>query len=622
MTPAIQATPRYPSVLHALHHHAVSGESSARVTVLLRPGSVVELTHRQLLDSALRCATALRRLGVGAGDRVMLVMPTTAEAIVAFFAIQLLGAIPVPMALPGPARRVDVTDLLAGLCRYLRPRAVIAPASMIADLDRVTAQLIDLAVVYGYATDPRHPALPMRFPEGDECALIQCTSGSTGVPKGAMITHTNLAVNSQQIADVAAWTADDVWAGWLPLYHDMGLVGGLLTPVYIGSRSVMMSPSRFLRAPADWLRMVHRYSGTISASPNFGLGYLASRVRDDELADVDLSSWRMIFCGAEQVRWPTTQRFLARLADRGLAPGTVIPCYGLAEASLVVTASRAGQPVRRDVISRRELALAGQVVDADPSTPDALEVVEVGRPVRGTEVRVVDRGNRPLPDCHVGGVQFRGPSRTAGYYGLPEKTAAQLDAEGWWSTGDVGYLRDGSLRITGREQELIVIRGANYSPTDFEQLAESVDGVAAGGVVAVGHCGANADSEELCLVVEVESPNAPADLEQAIKASVVSRTGVLVSRIVFVPKRAIPKTTSGKAQRALAYQQFVAGDAATAPRVVRSPGSAAGKPVAVPVQVRPVQPVVGRVRNNRRNLPIWISSPSTSTAESINSLLT
>ncbi|MEU6757697.1 fatty acyl-AMP ligase [Streptomyces sp. NPDC046685] len=555
--------PRFPSILHALVAEAERGTDASGVTLIPQPGQEETLRYDVLLEAAARCAAALAEKGVGHGDRVLFCLPTGAEFITSFFGAQLLGAMPTAISLPitfGGAAGFE--GQLKELVGYLRPTAIITTAAVIANLPHVgDTQLLDGAELYARATSSDAPMAPIRLPDrGDQLALIQCTSGSTGTPKGVMISHESLVANCEQIVRALSASREDTTVSWAPLYHDMGLITGLLTPIYGGGNSVLMPTTRFLRAPAEWLQLISKYRGAFGSGPNFAYGYVTSRVRDEELEGVDLSSWRVAICGAEPIQPVTVRRFTERFARWGLSRTAFTAGYGMAEATLALTYTRPDAEFAYDSIDRQAAATEGRAVDVDPQSADALQIVDCGEPVDGTEIRIVDGEGKPLGENGIGHVQFRSPSRTTGYFNLPEATAEAIDAPDWWKTGDVGYLRDGHLRITSRAKDLIIIRGANYIPSDFEQAAETVPGVRLGAVIAVGYRDERSDSEELHLIVETELDAEQHEaLRRSITAAVTSRTGVRAVAIHLVPKRSIPKTTSGKLQRAKARQMFVEG---------------------------------------------------------------
>lgn len=555
--------PRFPSILHALVEFAERGSDGSHLTLIPEPGQEVTLRYDALVESAARCAAALAEHGVGHGDRVVLCLPTGPQFITAFFGAQLLGAMPTAISLPiSFGGSAGFEGQLKDLVGYLRPAAIVATTAVIEALPHLIGDtaLIDGDVLYARAAASEAPMHPIRLPDSDDLSLIQCTSGSTGRPKGVMISHANLAANCAQFVGAVGWTSTDTTVSWAPLYHDMGLITGLLCPVYSGGSAVLTPPTRFLRAPAEWLRHISTYRGAVSAAPNFAYGYVTARVRDEELDGVDLSSWRVALCGAEPIQPGTVRRFVDRFARWGLPATAFTPAYGMAEATLAITSTRPEASLVFDTIDRRAAVADARAIDVDPDREDALHIVDCGEPVADTEVRVVDNAGHPLGENQIGHVQFRSPSRTVGYFNLPQETAAAIDEPDWWKTGDIGYLRDGGLRITGRAKDLVIIRGANYFPSDFEQAAETVPGVRLGAVIAVGYRDADSDSEELHLIVETELDSARHDaLRRSVLAAVSSRTGVRAAAIHLVPKRSIPKTTSGKLRRSKARELFVEG---------------------------------------------------------------
>lgn len=555
-----EVVPSYPTVMHALAAQAERGSDGAEMAVVPERGRVESRRYDTVFDDALRCAAVLAEYGVRRGERVLFCLPTSWTFVTAFLGCQLLGAAPTAIAVPtsfGRAAGFDgqVKDLVA----YLRPAAVLARAAVVQASEAVTDTVfIDADVLQERAASAEASLQRFRLPSENDLAFIQCTSGSTGRPKGVMISHANLAANLAQSAAATGWSAEDTSVSWLPLYHDMGLISGIMVPVYTGGSSVLMPPTQFLRSPVEWLRNITAMRGTLAAAPNFAYGYTADRVRDSDLEGVDLSSWRMAFCGAEPIHPGTIQRFVDRFRPWGLRQDVFMPCYGMAEATLTISMSPHNAPVRVDTIDRTAAVTHGQVIDVDPGEASGMQVVACGAPVVGTEIRVVDGDGEPLGDNQIGDIQFRSPSRTVGYFDLPAETAAAIAEPDWWKTGDVGYLRDGEIRITGRSKDLIIIRGANYFPSDFEQAAEAVPGVRLGTVVAVGHRPEGGDSEELHLIVESYVPaDQQEELRQAVRSAVSARSGVPVAQVHLVPRRSLPKTTSGKLQRAKARQLFI-----------------------------------------------------------------
>ncbi len=553
--------PRRASIVHALLANAERGSDAPKTIFALNPDEHIELRHDTFAHEALRAATILADSGVGPRDRVVLCLPTSPEFLTAFFGAVLLGAVPVAIAPPGRfGAAPSFVDRYQRFERYLRPRVLVAAPLVVEALADAIGEgvvvLDGVALRAAAATDG--PARPPILPGPDALGFLQLTSGSTGDPMGVMISHGNVAANCEQLARACSWGAADVQVAWLPLNHDMGLIGTLLAPIFLGTDSVLLPPERFLRSPAEWLRAVSRYRGTLTAAPNFAFGYTAARVRDEELDGVDLSSWRFLFCGAEPIHPQTVQHFVNRFAAWGMSRDAVVPCYGLAEATLAVTVSRPQAPVRYDAISRDTLASRGQVVDVPADDPLAQHVVDCGTPVEGTEVRIVDDDGNLMPPGCLGRIQFRGPSRAVGYYQRPEVTSAAVEDGEWWNTGDLGYLRDDGLRVVGRAKELIIIRGANYFPADFERAAETVPGVRVGGVVAVGVYDEPLGTEELHLIVETEdAAERHAQLRHAIVAAVSQRAGILPAGVHLVPRRSIPKTSSGKSKRLEARRRLL-----------------------------------------------------------------
>jgi fatty-acyl-CoA synthase len=538
--------PQFPTVLHALVHHAQSDDNSG-ISVCVN-GDTTFVSYKDLVDAAARSAWELSMANVKKGDRVLLCLPTGPEFLIGFLGAQFIGAIPTAVATPTSIGSGGALGLqFEKLVNYLDPAAVIVSDPSLFEFDH--KKLFIGKALYASAINSSVPKYRLDMPSPDDLALIQCTSGSTGHPKGVEISHGNLLSNCSQLTSASSWTQPDKIVSWLPLYHDMGLILGIFCPILMGSNSILMPPTEFLRYPARWLELVSTHKGTISAAPNFAFSYTASRVRDDEMRGVDLASWRWIFCGAEPIHVPTIHTFIERFTKWGFPKNSVVPCYGLAEATLGVTFSENNFPIVFDAIDRDIAVGEMRAVDVDVTSSSAQHVVDCGRPVEGTEVRVVDDHGTELAECRIGNIQFRGLSRTSGYYKLPGETAKCLVIPGgWWNTGDAGYLRNGRLRITGRIKDVIILRGANYFPTEFEQAAQLIGGVHPGGAVAVPV--SRGGNEEFHLVVESDLHTKDhAKLRLDIRTVVQMRTGIVPDDVHVLPRKSIPKTTSGKVQR-------------------------------------------------------------------------
>ncbi|HVR99989.1 MAG TPA: fatty acyl-AMP ligase, partial [Thermoanaerobaculia bacterium] len=408
------------------------------------------------LDVRARALGALLRQ-VAAGEPVLLLFPPGAEFVTAFFGCLYGGAVAVP-AYPPRARRVD--SRLWSIFRDARPRVVLTTAAVLARLAEVRERSPELAAARWIAIDdpaevPSGLADEWRDPglEPGAVAFLQYTSGSTSSPKGVRVTHGNLLHNQALIQRAFRQTEESVVVGWLPLYHDMGLIGNVLQPLYSGARCVLMSPWAFLQSPARWLRAISRYRATTSGGPDFAYDLCVRKVRPEQRAGLDLSSWTVAFNGAEPVRAETLERFAAAFAPCGFRREALYPCYGLAEATLFVTGGAPGEPPATGPFEGRTLVASGRPDDA------SLEVAIV------EPESLARRG-----EDEVGEIWLRGASVTGGYWSRPELTEASFQAataEGdgpYLRTGDLGFLRGGDLYVAGRLKDLIIIRGRNHYP--------------------------------------------------------------------------------------------------------------------------------------------------------------
>jgi 1-acyl-sn-glycerol-3-phosphate acyltransferase len=544
----------------------------------------VTLTFGELYAAAQRCAAELARRGVPAGGRVALMLPTSRAFFVSYAGILLAGAIPVPIYPPFRADRIEeyasrqsailknaeVCLLLTfrqaeAVARLLKPR--VHSLAEVADAEK----LIDAADI---APPPSPGALPLhltgsRVRKASDIALLQYTSGSTGDPKGVVLTHANLLANIRAIGEALELSPGDVGVSWLPLYHDMGLIGAWLTLLHFGVPLAVMSPLAFLTRPEKWLKAFQKYGGTISAAPNFAYELCVRKIADKDIEGVDLSHWRAALNGAEPVNPDTLERFAKRFAPYGFQREAQLPVYGLAEASLGVTFPPLNRGPLIDRIDREVFTAEGRAVAAATGDATAIAFVSSGKPIPLHEVRIVDASGKEVPDRTEGFLWFRGPSATSGYYHNPEATEKLLpmgpalkDGEyAWVNSGDRAYFADGEIYVTGRVKDIIIKGGRNLYPHEVEELAGRAEGIRKGCIVAFGLKDEASGTEKL--IVVAESREREASRRAAIVAAVTQQIGeglgLPPDRVELIPPGSIPKTSSGKLRREETKQLYVAG---------------------------------------------------------------
>ena len=551
------------TLVEVLDHHATGAPDRVHLRIL-DDETTVEVTHAQLFQDAAVVAAGLRARGVGVGSVVAIMLPTSHDYFATFAGVLLAGAVPAPLY--PPARPAQLEEHLRRHVRILDNAQ--APVLVTVEEVRRVTRLVSPQVPsleHVVTVDELRPAgeagasPPTIGP--DATGLLQYTSGSTGDPKGVVLTHANLLANIRAICEAGEVDSErDVFVSWLPLYHDMGLIGAWLTSLYAGMPLVVMSPVSFLARPARWLRAIHEHGGTISGAPNFGYELAVKRITDEDLAGVDLSGWRVAFNGAEPVNPGTLRRFEERFAPHGLDRRALTPVYGLAECSVGLTIPRMGRGPVIDRITRSSLARGRRLVAAAEDDPDPAEFPSCGRPLPGHELRVVDDQGREVEERTEGRIQFRGPSATAGYHRNPEATRALFDGD-WLETGDLGYLAGGELYPTGRVKDLIIRAGRNLHPAEVEDAVGAIEDVRTG-CVAVFAAGDEAGGTERLVVLaetRVTDEQLHADLRRAIMERVSDVTSLPPDEVVLVGPGVVPKTSSGKIRRAAARERYETG---------------------------------------------------------------
>lgn len=543
---------RHPTVAAAL---AAAARHPSGVTFVDLRERETWLSWSEVLGRARRAAAALRRLGVRPGDRVAVLLRTEPAFLDAFFGAVLAGAVPVPLYPPVRLGRLD--EYQAATARLLAvsgARLAVSAGSvrrLIGEaLARARPELGCIAVerLASGTGDLAVPAAPA------DLALVQFSSGSTVDPKPVALAHRNLMAQVESLTALVRPTPSDVLVSWLPLYHDMGLVGCLLGAMSYPGPLVLIPPEHFLARPALWLRALARHRGTVSAAPHFAYAYAAGRVADADLAGLDLSPWRVALDGAEPVTAAGLRRFAERFGRFGFDPSALMPCYGLSEVALAATVAPGGWPPRVERVDPAALAASGEVA------PGRREVVSVGAPVPGAEVEIRGKDGALLPERRLGRIFVRSPSVMAGYLGDPAATARAL-REGWLDTGDLGFEAGGELFVHGRAKDLVIVRGSNHAPEEFEACLEGIAGLRPGCAVALGWLPEGAGEELLVLAERARDTPARADgeIEEAVRRAILERTGVRAGAVRLLPPGTLPRTSSGKMRRGEALRRFAAG---------------------------------------------------------------
>jgi len=544
--PAATAT-----LIEALHWHAQ--RHPERVHVVLTDGEteIERLTYAALADKAAAMAVALAARGLQPGDRVALMLPTGTDFLTAFFGALLAGGIPVPLYPPPGAARIgdhlarERGILVNSEARFLITWPEVQPYARLAQAGIPT--LSEILVPQALRGGGPASAGGRRA----DIALLQYTSGSTGHPKGVVLTHENLLANIRTMGRAVRIAPTDVFVSWLPLYHDMGLIGAWLGSLYFGTPLVLMSPLHFLQRPERWLRSIQRYRGTLSGGPNFAYELCLKRIENHDLAGLDLNSWRFAFNGAEPVSATTLQRFAARFALHGFDPRALAPVYGLAECSVGLAFSPPGRGPVIDAIDRRAFLNTGRAVPAAPGDAAALHMVGCGHALPEHRIRIVDAPGLPLAERREGRIQFAGPSATSGYYRNAAATAA-LFCDSWLDTGDLGYIAEGELYPTGRVKDVIIRAGRHFHPDELEEAVGRLPGVRQGCVAVFGSMDPATGTEHLVVVAETREADAAriVKMRSAINALAVDLLGTPVDHVLIVPPHTVLKTSSGKVRRA------------------------------------------------------------------------
>jgi fatty-acyl-CoA synthase len=522
-------------------------------------GDTERVAWARLLDDARAMAAGLQARGVAPGSHVAILGPTTRALVTAVEATWISGAaavmLPLPMRLASIDEFVDQT----------RAR-ILASDAVVVVIDDQLAEFLDpqpgdppivrlSELVPGAG---RHRARDYERPADnpDALAILQYTSGSTSDPKGVMLPHRAVSANLDAIVQAAQLEAGiDVGVSWLPLYHDMGLIGLLATPMTTGMDLALSSPQDFLAGPGRWMEWMSAFGGTVTAGPNFS--YVLAARSLGRLSDLNLSPWRIALNGAEPVDPDAVERFVAAGRAHFLDPGAAFPAFGMAEATLAVTFPEPGKGMTTDTVVAEALEVDRTATACAATDIGARRMARLGRPMHNLEVRIVDeRTGGTLGERAVGELEIRGDSVTTGYY-RNERATAEVFHDGWLRTGDLAYVADGDLVVCGRIKDVIILGGRNVYPQDVERAVSDLDGVRAGNVIAFGATGRRG-RESVVVVAETKEAE-HARIKDAIKDAVYRNVGMPPSDIVLVQPGTLPKTSSGKLQRSLCKQRWTTG---------------------------------------------------------------
>lgn len=516
-------------------------------------------SYEEVWQEALRRAAHLTAHGLRRGDRLALVVPEGHEFVLAFLGAAVAGIVPVPIFPSATFKRIEgYADIVSHIVEAAGSRVLLTMERMRPQMEMVSgrATCLERLLLTETAFDGAGPAFERPPIDPETVCFLQFTSGSTAKPRGVMVTHANLVANARACLGPHGLNIndEDVTVSWLPLYHDMGL-GFVFSAILGDLPAVFLPTASFGRTPRIWLEAMQKYRGTITYAPNFAYQLVTKRLREKDLAGLDLRHVRVAGCGAEPIRARALLDFASRLGPTGFDGGKVLlPCYGMAESTLAITFHELGSPIVLDRVDADALKL-GDARPASAETTRALDIVSCGKPFPGHELAIVNEHREPLDDRKVGEIAVSGPSVTKGYYN--SETTAESWKDGWLYTGDLGYTVNGNLYVCGRIKDLIIINGANHYPQDIEWAVADMDKVRRGNVVAFGLAGDR--TEELIVVAEGHSADA-SGLRTAITRRISEEYGLQPRHVSIVPVGTLPRTSSGKVQRRKTKQMFESGE--------------------------------------------------------------
>lgn len=550
--------PRAKTLVDVLIMHATATPNRPHIYLLDEQNKQEIITYQQLLSRAQQVSSLLVQRGMKPKDRVAIMLPTQAEFFYSFMGILLAGGIPVPIYPPTRAHqleeyiRKEARILVNAGTRFLITFQEVGILSRL--LKPFVPCLSDVIIVDDHFGS-EHFAESKKI-ISEDLALIQYTSGSTSHPKGVALTHDNLISNIRAYGEALQLTPSDVCVSWLPLYHDLGLIGNWLGSLYWGVSLVIFSPLLFLTRPERWLWAIHHYQGTISAGPNFAYELCVRKLDPAATEGLNLSSWRVAINGAETVYPKTLERFTEKFTAYGFKAETCLPVYGLAENSLGVTCPPLGRKPLYDNIDRIQFERERRAIPTDVTDiKKSLLFTSCGIPLPGNQIRIVDENNNVVPERSIGHIHFKSPASMQGYYDNPEATRA-IYHDGWWESGDLGYIANGELYITGRCKDVIIKTGRNLFSSEIEDLTSEVPGIRRGCVVAFSINDTEKGTDQLIIVAETTQKDLK-KIHDLVQEKIITTLDVMPDKIILVAPRVVPKTSSGKLQRSACKTMYL-----------------------------------------------------------------
>ncbi len=521
------------------------------------------VSYKELIQGSYQYALSLGQAGIGQGEVVIIILQHGVELIHAFFGSILFGAIPSIMPFLTEKLSPDkYRQSLAALIEITKPAAIISYPEFISEVEGALSEGNSVRTVINSSKIPTPrdvdiANLPGMNSSPEDLVLLQHSSGTTGLQKGVALSHRAVINQVRTYAEAINMTLEDVVVSWLPLYHDMGLIAGFIMPILLRTTLVLMSPFEWVRAPYKLMTTISKYRGTLAWLPNFAYNFCAQKIRDRDLEGVDLSSWRAVINCSEPMRWHSHQIFLERFRPYGFDAQALATCYAMAENVFAVTQGGIGDSVNVDEIDLRAMQEQRMAVAPKGQGP-SFKMLSAGPPINNTRVRVVDEKRADLPERHIGEIILQSDCMLTGYFnrkGLTEKAFH----DGWYITGDLGYLADGELYVTGRKKEMIIVGGKNIYPQDLEEVVAEVDGVHPGRVVAFGLFNEDAGTEDVVVVAETDivEPEQRRRIATDIRKRVNQGSDIALRYVEVVDRMWLVKTSSGKVARNANREKYV-----------------------------------------------------------------